>query len=280
MEGERGELRLVSHLSDPVDDDLSRIERTVLEATQAAQLRSIRWDHSRVGLGVRLAGGLVASRGIDVGYDIVYGANRLTALTKLSHERPDVVVNALELLFEPAQPLPRPTYHAWDRFRSSPVDGMRRVLAMSGLVASAAPLRRLLIRFLARRGSRQAEPALLMAELTKLRVIHDGRLGLLQGFPRLGAETSYDPETGTLTVKTSVGGSAAAGVSAVPPSARLKHLVWDNSSLGPELPFPRGKQKIVLPGDGLYEFEALTSLSMDFDSRVADVLVYALQSPH
>jgi len=270
---------LVSRPNDAAEPDLARMRAATIGATSAGRFQSIRWNHSPFGQTITLRKGGLFARGLTVGYDVVYGAHRFTALAKLARESPNAVIPALQLLFAPAQPIPEPMFSLWAFVRASPVAVVKRLFALLEAVAFERPLRRLLLGHLARRGRSSISPVLLMAELAKLRVIHDGRRALLPGGRAVYVETSYDPDTRTGVIKTTaLPQTATKGVLALPWAGELARLIWDNSSLGTEIALPRGSQRIILPTDGRYEFRALIALSPKLDGALTAALVYALES--
>lgn len=226
-------------------------ERTELRDRVAATIRDGRleeivWDNSAVECYLLFPSLPVSS--LDIGYHVINGAHRFTALAELAQRDPDAALAALEPLFRPRPDAP---VHELDRRKATllrtvlrPGSTAARGTATVRAVATSKELRRLLRAYLGSSEARAEAPLdLVLKDFLRLRLVGESGAGL-----------ELDDERKTLVYRTGTGDGASLDTATV---QALERIVWADSA--------------VL--DGVYDFEALAPVAR----RFPDLAVPALE---
>jgi hypothetical protein len=235
---------------EPAQDAAERAELRdrVTAAIRAGGLEEIVWDNSAVEGYLLFASIPISS--LDIGYHVINGAHRFTALAELAQNDPDTVIAALEPLFRARPPTP---VHELDRRTSAllravlrPGSTAARATATVGAVATSKELRRLFGAYLASSEARAEAPLdLVLKDFFRLRLVGRSPAALeLQGERRLVYRTIPDGSRN----------GAALDAATV---RTLEQIVWDDSPLD----------------RGAYDFAALAVLAR----RFPDLAVPALE---
>jgi hypothetical protein len=244
--------------------DPQTLRDRVAEAIREGRLEEIVWDNSAVQGYLTFASTPPAS--LDIGYHVVGGAHRFTALMELSRHDPDGVISALEPFFW-ARP-DTPVYEL-GRLRASAL----RVLLEPGpaaalggaafrAVSTSKELRRLVLAYLRNAEARaEAPPELILRDLVRLWLVGQTQASL-----------ELDADRSTLVYRSGGTGSQN-GVDLDPAVVRsLETIVWDHSAGGSSI---RSRERphvsVRLEGDA-YEFEGLTLIARRFPELAAPAL--------
>jgi hypothetical protein len=278
-----GNLSMISR----THDDLRGRDNQSLRGEIELVLRSRRtseivWSHRGVGYAVSVP---VAGRrmALEVGYHTVYGAYAFHALTALSKSRPDVVLTALQPLFDKLPELgsdediaTRPVETSTiSRLRGAPLQVAARAYIGSYVLLTSRPLRRLWLVYLRDASLRATVPPdVVFMDLLRLRLIREaGRL------TDRTVTVSIDRESDLLTFTT----TSRRSVETVPEPALTiatdapAGLVWDNSAFGSRVQLSRRPNLMVsLGSEGVYEFSGLSRVIRGHPTAGMNALLYAL----
>ena len=275
LAGDERRLTLVG-TQDPSQDAAERREigDRVASAIREARLEEIVWDNSAVG--GTLTFPTVPISSLDIGYHVVGGAHRFTALMELARSDPNGVVAALEPLFRAR---PDHAVYELDRRTAFLVAATTRpgpTLAGAGARASAAlgvalttkELRQLLLAYLHSPAVREEVPAhLLLRDLFRLRLISESPTSV---------ELDADKR---LVFRTAAAGSQN-GVARLDASTvgALTAIVWDHSAAGSSVASKHRPRVSVTLDGGMYEFHALPLVARRFPELAAPALEWAAAS--
>jgi hypothetical protein len=260
-------LVLVSTLEPDVSERV-QLRDPVASAIREERLEEVLWNHSAVGSSLSFV--VVPPASLEIGYHVVKGAHRFTALTELGHSDPEGLIRALEPLFRPR---PDAAVHELQ----GPLSSLPRLLSAPGPVAArgaaalraaltGTELRRLLRAYLRSSDARAEAPLdLLLEDLFKLSLVAQTRV-----------EMELDPDRKSLVYRTNGTPGARRGIvldAAVVGS--LEQIVWDNSSAGSSvISSVRPRVSVTLEA-GRHEFEALTLVARRFPALAAPALLHA-----
>ncbi len=247
-----------------------QLRHRVEPAIREGRLDEIVWNHRAVGVYLKFLS--VPTASLDIGYHIVNGAHRFSALADLARRDPEGVIAALEPLFQPRPA--DPAHELPGRLVS-----LVRVASSPGAVASrgAAALRAVLmskeLRVLLGAYLRNADAR---SEASIDRVLEDFFALSLVG--QAAVQMELDAARRILVYRTS------------PPDVRdgvkldaktvqsLEQIVWDNSALGPSVTSKNRPRVSVTFQAGVHEFQALTLVARRFPALAAPALLRAAAS--
>jgi hypothetical protein len=253
----------------PTDDVEARegAWRRADAALDEGRLQTIGWNHTPVGLALTFPRGPFFSTSLEVGYHVVYGAYRFSALSQLTRTHPTEARAALRPLFEAPAPMVEARPH------------MSRAIAARGFVALRLALespacRHLLLRYALDPEARSlTRPDLVLEDLLKLRLLQLAAKGRLPELPVL--DVQLDHSGGTARFITCPPGLRAEAVqrNGAHEAAHLEHVVWDHSRVGEQIlcpGFPR--VRVHIGPRGVYDFKALPALATRLPEEVSAVL--------
>lgn len=224
------------------ESELEQLRRRASSAIREGRLEEIVWDNSAVEPYLTFPSVPVSS--LVIGFHMISGAHRFTALTELSRRDPDGVIAALEPLFRER---PQAPVDELDSRRAT----LLKVVLQPGLtvargtttaraVLASKELRRLMRAYLGSADARrEASIDLLLEDLFRLRLVGEAHSVL-----------ELDPDCKTLVYRTN-GGTPERGAELDPETVRsLEHILWDDE----------------------YEFRALTLVARRFPELAAPAL--------
>jgi len=254
----------------PEGGDAPELRARVAEAIRTRRLEEIVWDNSAVQGYLTFASAPPAS--LDIGYHVVGGAHRFTALMELAREDPEGVIAALEPFFKPR---PEDAVHELGRVRASALrallePGTAAALAGATLraISTSKDLRRLVRAYLANAEARAEAPLeLVLKDLVRLWLVGQIRTNL-----------ELDADRATLVYRSDEA-AVQDGTDLEPGFVRsLEGIVWDHSAGGsPVTSADRPHISVSLEG-GTYEFEGLTLVARRFPELAAPALLRAAAS--
>jgi hypothetical protein len=264
LDGEESRLTLVgTHAAPQEAPELHRLRTRTAAAIREGRLQEIVWDNSAVDGSLTFP--TVPASTLTIGYHVVNGAHRFTALMELAGTDPDGVILALEPLFRerPAAPVSeldgRTAMLA--RLVLQPGATVPRGAATLRAVFASRELRRLMRSYLRSPEARaEAPPESLVKDLFRL---------WLAG--QAGAALELDPKRKTLVYRTN--GAATNGASLDPATVgSLERIVWDHSADGsPVTSRERPRVSVTVEG-GAHEFKALLLVARRFPELAAPAL--------
>jgi hypothetical protein len=270
------------------DCDLAELRRRVAATIRAGTLEEIVWNNSAVAPSLPFAS--VPLSRLEIGYHVVGGAHRFTALLDLARRDPDGVVAALEPLFRsrPGQPT--------NELHPGVIGLLRALKPRESAVLSTAPprvivLHRVLTRpretaalwtATARAGlGDEALRKLLRAYLGSADARADAPLHLLlKDFYRLQlireSPTSVELEDGrTLVYRTDTSGSRNGVALDTATVGSLERIVWDHSAVGASVTSKEHPGVSVTLDSGVHAFPALTPVARRFPELALAALQWA-----
>lgn len=270
------------------DRDLAGLGKRVAAAIRAGRLEEIVWDNSAVAPSLVFAT-LPLSR-VEIGYHVVGGAHRFTALVDVAGRDPDGVVAALEPLFRSRPGESANEVHpriigllrmlkpqAGSAAHSTPRGAVfvRRVLTSPRETAALwtatvraglgdKTLRRLLRAYLGSAEARAEAPVhVLLKDFYRLQLIHE-------------SPTSLELEDGRTLVYRTGGSEPRNGVTLDAATVgSLERIVWDHSAAGAWVtPKASPGVSVTLEG-GVHAFSALTPVARRFPELAVLALRWA-----
>jgi hypothetical protein len=242
----------------------SLLQKRVASAIREGRLEEIVWNNSAVEPHLTFAS--VPMSSLTIGYHVVNGAHRFTALTELGRRDPEALISALEPLFRPRPDAPvhelAPRTATLLKILLRPGRTTVRGAAMSrALLASKEP-RRLLRAYLASSDARADVPVdHLVEDLFRLWLVGQSPTSL-----------ELDDEHEILVYRTNTS-PPRNGVVLDPATVQsLKQIVWDHSAEGATVTSSeRPYVSIALEG-GVHEFEALAIVARRFPTLAVPAL--------
>jgi hypothetical protein len=269
FDGESGRLMLIGTRERPQDpSELDRLREEVAAAIRSGRLQEIVWDNSAAGASLTFLTLPISS--LEIGYHVVIGAHRLSALVEVARDDPDAVIAALNPLFRerPAEPVreldprilvllrvldsPRATAELWTQ------------TVRTGL--GSKDLRRLLRAYLGSSAARAEAPVhVLLKDFFRLKLIAESPTGI-----------ALERDGETLVFRTTSGNGAreTADLDAATVLS-LERIVWDHSAVGSSVTWRSHPRISVSLDRGMHEFEALTPLARRFPELTALALNWA-----
>ncbi len=208
------------------------------------------------------------SRPLEIGYHVVGGAHRFTALLELARRDPDGVIAALEPLFRPR---PDEPVHELDprlRILLRVVSRPRETTALWTATARAGlgdeALRKLLRAYLGSSEARADAPLhLLLKDFYRLQLIRE-------------SPTSLELEDGgTLVYRTGESGSRNGVTLDAAIVGSLERIVWDHSAVGPSVASKEHPGVSITLDGGRHTFPALTPVARRFPELALPALRWA-----
>jgi len=251
---------------DPVQDAPERQEtgKRVTAAIREGRLEEILWNNSGVEGYLTFASLPVSS--LTIGYHVINGSHRFTALIEQAQRDPEGVISALEPLFRPRPGAP---VHELDRRTATvlkvvlrPGPTTARGAATARAVLTSRPLRRLLRAYLASSEARAEAPIdLLLKDFFRLWLMSQTR-----------TRVEFDEKRKILVYRTNAG-TAQNGVALDPTIVgSLNQIVWDHSAGGSSVTSKAAPRVSITLNGGVHEFEALTTVARRFPVLVARAL--------
>lgn len=250
----------------PSQDAAERAQQRerVTAAIHEGRMEEIVWDNSAVEAYLTFASAPISS--LEIGYHVINGAHRFTALIELARREPASVISALEPLFRrrPDNPV-----HELDRRRATllrlllrPGPTTARGAATVRAVLASKELRRLLRAYLTSPETRAEAPLdLLLKDFSRLRLVGESRTDL---------ELVADGKT--LVYRTNASGSRGEVTLDAATVRSLEQIVWDHSAVGTSVTSKEGPRISVTLDGGRYEFQALPLVARRFPALAAPAL--------
>lgn len=265
FDAEAGRLMLVGVGGRPQDaSELDRLKRDMETAILEDRLQEIIWDNHAVTASFRFLSVPVSS--LEVGYHVVTGAHRFTALEKRAREDPEGVIAALAPLFrrrpdEPVNELDRRTALLAEMLLR-PLATAARGTASLRSALTTRELRRLLLAYLASPAARAEVPVhLLLKDLLRLRLLGDFRTSV--ELVSEGKTLVYRTE------RTDAGNGVIVDAATV---RTVEQIVWDHSAVGSLVTSKQRPHFSVTLEEGRHTFEALRPLTRHFPELVVSAL--------
>jgi hypothetical protein len=233
------------------------------EAIRGGKLEEIVWDNSAVECYLTFAS--VPPASLDIGYHVVGGAHRFTALAELGRSDPDGLISALEPLFRsrpegPVSELGRLRYAL--RVLLAPGAAAALGAATVRAVSTSTEVRRLMRAYLRNSEARaEAPPELVFKDLVRLWLVGQTRTNL-----------ELDVDRATLTFRSDSNNSQPGPALESSVVRSLKRIVWDHSSEGWSVASKERPHISVKLEGGMYEFEGLTLVAQRFPELAAPAL--------
>jgi hypothetical protein len=258
-------------MREPIHDASERREvgQRVVASIRKGRLEEVIWNNSAVGSLTFLT---VPLSRLEIGFHVVGGAHRFTALLDLARRDPDSVAAALEPLFRK-----RP---------DAPVDELdRRILALLRILSrpretaalwaatvraglGAEDLRRLLRAYLGSRAARADAPIdLLFKDFFRLRLVGESPTSL-----------ELEQDDRTLVYRSGAGEPQSVVTLDAATVRSLERIVWDHSAVGTSVTSKEDRVSVMLEG-GMHEFQALTPLARRFPELAVPALARAAGAP-
>lgn len=244
--------------------ELEWLSDRVLAAIREGRLEEIVWDNTAVERYLTFASLPVSS--LEVGYHVINGAYRFSALEELARSDPEAAIAALEPLFRarpgsPAHELDRRTAMLL-RMLLRPGSTAARGTATLRAVLASPELRRLLRAYVASSEARAEAPfELVIKDFTRLRLVGE--------WP---TELELHGEGKTLVFRSdpsATGNGVALDEAAI---RTLEQIVWDHSAIGSSVT-SKQRPRISMTLDGCtYEFHALAAVARRFPALAAPAL--------
>jgi hypothetical protein len=265
VDNENRRLTLVGS-RDPAQDASERQEtgNRVAAALREGRLEEIVWNNSGVEGYLTFPSLPVSS--LTIGYHVINGSHRFTALIELAQRDPEAVIAALEPLFRPR---PERAVHELDRRTATllkvllrPGPTTARGAATARAVLTSRALRQLLRAYLASSEARAEAPVdLLLKDLFRLWLMSQSRTSM-----------ELNSNRSVLVYRTSAD-TARNGVALDPATvSSLEQIVWDHSAGGSPVTSKASPRVSVILDGGMYEFEALALVARRFPTLVAPAL--------
>jgi hypothetical protein len=265
LDDEEGRLTLVGTRAAPQEAaELEALRSRTAAAIREGRLQEIVWDNSAVDGSLTFP--TVPASTLTIGYHVVNGAHRFTALMELARTDPDGVISALEPLFRERPEAPvselddRTAMLA--RLVLQPGATVPRGAATLRATFASRELRRLMRSYLRSPEARaEAPPESLVKDLFRLWLAGQAR-----------ATLELDADRKTLVYRTN--GSASANGSALDAATvgSLERIVWDHSADGsPVTSRERPRVSVAVEG-GAHEFKALLLVARRFPELAAPAL--------
>jgi hypothetical protein len=253
----------------PSDDhrDRSELHGRVASGIRTGRLEEIVWDNSAVES--RLSFVSVPFSSLEIGYHVVGGAHRFTALLELAQQDPDGVIAALAPLFRrrPADPVDEldRDVRVVLRMLSRPRETTALWTATVHAGLDDEHLRRLLRAYLASPAARADTPIhLLFKDFFRLKLIGESRTSL---------ELEQDGRTLVYrTVENGSGGGASLDAGTV---RSLEQIIWDHSAVGVAVTSRDHPRISVTLDEGVHVFPALTAVARRFPELALPALLSA-----
>jgi hypothetical protein len=270
LDAEETRLTLVGTQAAPQDAaERGRLRSRVAAAIRQGRLQEILWDNSAVE--GYLTFPTVPASSLTIGYHVVNGAHRFTALSELARQDPDAVISALEPLFRERPDAPvnelggRTAMLA--RLALQPGATVPRGAATLRAVFASRELRRLMRSYLRSPAARaEASPESLAKDLFRLWLAGQAR-----------ATLELDAERKTLVYRTD-GDASANGVALDAATVgSLERIVWDHSADGSPVTSRERPRVTVTVDGGAHEFKALLLVARRFPELAAPALRQAAQ---
>ncbi|MFL5941907.1 MAG: hypothetical protein ACJ75L_01410 [Gaiellaceae bacterium] len=271
LDAEEARLTLVGTRAAPQDAaERERLRSRTAAAIREGRLQEVVWDNSAVE--GYLTFPTVPASSLTIGYHVVNGAHRFTALSELARRDPDAVISALEPLFRARPDAPvdeldgRTAMLA--RLVLQPGATLPRGAATLRAVLASRELRRLMRSYLRSPEARaEAPPESLVKDLFRLWLAGQAQ-----------ATLELDPERKTLVYRTSGGASANGAALDAATVGSLERIVWDHSADGsPVTSRERPRVSVTVEG-GAHEFTALLLVARRFPELAAPALRQAAGS--
>jgi hypothetical protein len=246
---------------------LRELRGRVAAAIREKRLAEIVWDNSAVEGYLTLASFPVSS--LDIGYHVVGGAHRFSALTELMRDDPDGVISALEPLFRPRPEAPVDELDtvaaAAFRVLWQPVPAATLGAATLRAALASKELRRLLRAYLSDAEARAEVPMeLVLKDLFRLWLVGQTRTSL-----------ELDDDHRKLVYRTNAQSSRNGIVLASGVVRSLEQIVWDHSA-DSSLVTSRERPRVSVKLDGgVYEFDGIVVVGRRFPELAAPVLSWA-----
>jgi hypothetical protein len=248
----------------------AQLRDPVASAARAGNLE-LTWDHRAVGSSLVFPTPVVWTAALEIGYHLVYGAHRFTALEELTRRDPERMIDALEPLFRPRPSVPVHELHGplgiLLRRLSTPGRATVRGTAALRAVLTSKELRRLLYAYLRSEAARAEAPVdLVLQDFLKLSLIAQNRIH---------AELA---DGGTTLLYRSDLSEPPGGIVLDPDTVRsLQHIVWDNTAAGGSVTSSAYPRVSVTLDAGRHEFRALTLVTRRFPMLAAPALTRAAE---
>jgi hypothetical protein len=267
---EAGRLTLVGVRKPPEDaSELDLLRSRVELAVREGRLEEIVWDNSALGESFTFV--TIPITSLEVGYHVVVGAHRFSALLELARRDPHGVTAALEPLFRPRPDAPVAELDrrilALLRILSRPRETTALWAATVRAGLGSEDLRRLLRAYLGCHAARAEAPIdLLFKDFFRLRLIGE-------------SPTSLEVEGRTLVYRTEVSGSQNAVTLDSATVRSLDQIVWDHSAVGTSVSSKEDPRISVTLDGGTHEFQAFTPLARRFPELAVPALDRAARTP-
>ena len=242
----------------------AQVRNRVTTAIHEGRLEEIVWDNSAVEAYLTFASAPISS--LEIGYHVINGAHRFTALIKLARREPANVISALDPLFRrrPDKPVHElgPRKGALLRLLLRPRPTTARGAATVRAVLTSKELRRLLRAYLTLPEARAEAPLdLLLKDLFRLRLLGQS-----------GTDLELDTDRKTLVYRTNTSGSRNGVALDAATVQSLERIVWDHSAVGTSVTSKQGPRISVTLDGGRYEFQALLLVARRFPALAAPAL--------
>jgi hypothetical protein len=264
-----GRLMLVG-VRDPSPDESERhrLHGQVTRAIREDRLQEIVWDNKAVSESLMFFSFPVSW--LKVGYHVVAGAHRFTALEELAHNDPEGVVAALAPLFRkrPDAPVDELGHRTalLAKLLWRPGSTAARGTASLRAALMTNELRPLLLAYVRSSAARaEAPPQLVLKDFFNLRLVAAATTSLELDASRksLVFRTVSVPGDGVRLDATMVGS--------------LEQIVWDHSA-GSLVTFKERPRVAVIPEGGVHDFRALTSVARRFPELALPALRWAAKT--